>query len=283
MLPFTVNLQGKVAVVTGGTGVLCSAMARALAQCGAKVAIVSRRAANVEQEAAAIRAAGGVAIGVSGDVTDKASLEKARATIEAELGPCDILINGAGGNHPKGTAGREVLAADGLKTPSPPTTFFDLEAEGFKFVFDLNYVGTVLPCQVFGRGMVERNRGCIINVSSMSAFKPLTKVMSYSSAKAAVNNFTQWLAVHLARTGVRVNAIAPGFFKTEQNRALLENADGSNTPRAATIVAHTPMQRFGQAQDLVGCLLWLVSDEAAGFVTGAVIPVDGGFHAFSGV
>jgi len=282
MLPFTVNLQGRVAVVTGGTGVLCGAMARALAECGAKVAILSRRAASVEAEAAGIRERGGVAIGVSADVTDRVSLERARATIEKELGACDILINGAGGNHPKGTAGREVLTPGDLKT-SPPTNFFDLEAEGFKFVFDLNFVGTVLPCQVFGKGMMERGNGVIINVSSMSAFKPLTKVMSYSNAKTTVNNFTQWLAVHLAQTGVRVNAIAPGFFKTEQNRALLETPDGQNTPRANTIVAHTPMRRFGQAHDLLGCLLWLVSDEAAGFVTGAIIPVDGGFHAFSGV
>lgn len=282
-LPFRVELGGKVAVVTGGSGVLCREMALALGACGAKVAVLSRTQDKVDAVAAEIVAAGGQAIGVSCDVTDLASVRVAHARIARELGPCEILINGAGGNHPKGTAGRERLEPGDLDKAPPPTSFFDLEQEALEYVFDLNYIGTVLPTQVFARDMAAQGRGVVINISSMSGFTPLTKVMTYSSAKAAINNLTQWLAVHLAGVGVRVNAIAPGFFLTEQNRTLLTNPDGSKTPRGHTIVSHTPMRRFGEAQELLGALLWLVSDEASGFVTGAVIPVDGGFNAFSGV
>ncbi len=282
-LPFEVDLRGQVVVVTGGTGVLCSVMARALAQCGAKVAVMSRHQDKVDALAASIGKDGGMAIGVAGDVTSRESLDAANKVITEKIGACTLLLNGAGGNHPKGTAGREVLDPAGLRDPAAGTSFFDLELEGIRYVFDLNYVGTILPTQVFGRGMAERGRGNIINVSSMSSVRPLTKVMGYSNAKAAVNNLTQWLAVHLAGTGVRVNAIAPGFFLTEQNRTLLTKPDGSRTPRANTIVAHTPMRRFGEPGELLGALLWLASDSASGFVTGAIIPVDGGFSAFSGV
>ena len=283
-LPFKVNLAGKTAVVTGGSGTLCRRMALALAECGAGVAVLSRRIEAVEAVAAEIRAAGGRALAVACDVLDRAALADAAARIEQELGPVDILINGAGGNHPRGTTAREYLFPEDLTKPQEgKLTFFDLDPEGLQYVFNLNLVGTVLPTQAFSRGMAQRGRGVVINISSMSAFTPLTKISAYSSAKAAVNNFTQWLAVHLSKVGVRVNAIAPGFFLTDQNRNLLTTPEGGLTPRANTIIAHTPMGRFGKADELLGTLLWLVSDEASGFVTGIVVPVDGGFSAFSGV
>lgn len=280
MLPFKIDLSNEIAVVTGGSGVLCSEMAKALGACGAKVAVMSRRQEAVDAIAAEIQAADGSAMGVSCDVTNLASIQAACQTVENIWGPCTILVNGAGGNHPKGTAGLEQPTADQIRD-QVDQTFFGMQPEGLDFVFNLNYHGTVLACQVFGRGMVEAGRGTIINISSMSADRPLTKVMSYSNAKAAIDSFTQWLATHLAATGVRVNAISPGFFKTEQNRSLLENDDGSDTPRAAKIRAHTPIGRFGEPEELLGTLLWLVSDKASGFVTGTVIPVDGGFRACS--
>jgi len=283
-VPFKVDLSGKVAVVTGGTGVLCSAMARALGECGAGVAVLGRRKEVADELAAQIRQDGGKAIGVSADVLDRAKLDAACAVIEKELGPVDILLNGAGGNHPKGTTSMEYMVPEDLgKVVEGINTFYDLDQEGIQYVFNLNFLGTLLPCQVFTKGMVGRRKGTIINISSVSADKPLTKVVAYGAAKAAITNFTQWLAVHFARTGVRVNAIVPGFFLTEQNRKLLTNADGSLTARGDKIIAHTPMGRFGEASELLGALLWLVDDRAAGFVTGSVVPVDGGFTAYSGV
>jgi len=283
-VPFKVDLSGKVAVVTGGTGVLCSAMARALGECGAGVAVLGRRKEVADELAAQIRQDGGKAIGVSADVLDRAKLDAAAVLIEKELGPVDILLNGAGGNHPKGTTSMEYLNTDDLgKVVEGVNTFYDLDQEGIQYVFNLNFLGTLLPCQVFTRGMVGRRKGTIVNISSVSADKPLTKVVAYGAAKAAITNFTQWLAVHFARTGVRVNAIVPGFFLTEQNRNLLTKPDGSLTARGDKIIAHTPMGRFGEANELLGALLWLVDDRAAGFVTGSVVPVDGGFTAYSGV
>ena len=279
-----VKLNGKVAVVTGGGGVLCGIMAKALAKAGAKVAILDLRAEAAEAVAEEIRAEGGVAMGLSANVLELASLQAAEAKISAEYGPCDILVNGAGGNNPKGTTSKEFLTKeDMMQKIEGVTTFFDLDPAGVGFVFNLNFLGTLLPTQVFARDMAAGNGGAIINISSMNAFCPLTKIPAYSGAKAAISNFTQWLAVHFSKVGIRVNAIAPGFFLTDQNRALLTNADGSLTPRGNTILSHTPMGKFGAPEDLTGALLFLLDEEAAGFVNGIVVPVDGGFSAFSGV
>ena len=274
-------LQNKVAVVTGGGGVLGSEFAKALARAGAKVAIMNRTVATAQAVVDAIQADGGEAIAVPCDVLDKAAVEKAAAEILAKLGPCDILLNAAGGNHPAATSSKEIFepAAD----DSMAGTFFDLKVEGCNAVFQLNFMGTFIPTQVFAQQMLGRQGATVINVSSMSAYHPLTKVAAYSAAKAAISNFTEWLAVHLAPAGIRVNAIAPGFFLTEQNRTLLTNPDGSLTPRANKIISHTPMKRFGDPQDLLGTLLWLADENAAGFVTGIVVPVDGGFNAYAGV
>lgn len=283
-LPFQIDLKNKVAVVTGGSGVLGSCMAQALAANGAKVVILGRSIEKAQTVVDAIRADGGTAMAVSADVLNKEALEAAAAQIAAEYGPCDILINGAGGNHPKGITTKEFLEPGDLGQHGEElTTFFDLTREGFGFVFDLNFLGTLLPCQVFGKGMVGREGCTIINISSMSAILPLTKVPAYSNAKAAVTNFTQWLAVHFAPVGIRVNAIAPGWFLTEQNRNLMLEADGSYTPRAQKVINNTPMKRMGNAEELLGALLWLVDSKAASFVTGSVIAVDGGFSAYSGV
>ena len=279
-----VDLTGKVAVVTGGGGILCSVMAEALAANGAKVAILDLREENAKKVADKINAAGGKAIGISANVLELESLKAAQAIIEAELGSCDILINGAGGNNPKGTTSKEYLFPEDLeKKVEGITTFFDLDPAGVGFVFNLNFLGTLLPTQVFARGMAERGTGAVINISSMNAFTPLTKIPAYSGAKAAISNFTQWLAVHFSKVGVRVNAIAPGFFLTDQNRALLTNPDGSLTARGNTILTHTPMGKFGKPEDLVGAMLFLLDDEAAGFINGVVLPIDGGFSSFSGV
>jgi NAD(P)-dependent dehydrogenase (short-subunit alcohol dehydrogenase family) len=283
-VPFKVDLSGKVAAVTGGSGVLCSRMAVALAECGARVAVLSRRQEAVDAVAREIRDAGGEAVGISCDVLDRESVTAANRTIAETYGPIDILINGAGGNHPKGTASVERLRVDDLKSDDPDLrTFFELDSAAVSFVFDLNFMGTLLPTQIFARSMAERESGTILNISSMAAFLPLTKVAAYSAAKAAIDNFTRWLAVHMSRVGVRVNAIAPGFYLTEQNRTLLTQEDGSLTPRGETIVSQTPVGRFGQPDELIGTLLWLVDDKASSFVTGIVVPVDGGFSAFSGV
>ncbi len=282
-LPFDIDLRNKVAVVTGGAGVLGAQMCRALAECGAKVVIVGRDLAKAERLAESINASGGFAQGMSCDVLDRAALENAASHIASTLGPCDILINGAGGNHPKGITGQEYFNAETNSAEPGQSSFFDLDMEGFKFVFDLNLMGTLLPSQVFAKQMLGRPGCTIINISSMSALKPLTKVAAYSGAKAAVSNFTQWLAVHLAQSGIRVNALAPGFFITEQNQKLMLNEDGSYTPRAQKVIAQTPMRRFGEAGELIGALLWLVEPKASGFVTGSIIAVDGGFSAYSGV
>ena len=283
-IPFKTDLSGKVAAVTGGGGILCGCMAKALAECGAKVAVLDLRLEAAEKVATEINAAGGHAKGFACNVLDKASLEDANAAIESALGPIDLLINGAGGNHPKGTTSKEYLLADDLQKEQPGvTTFFDLDPASVQFVFNLNFIGTLLPTQVFTKSMARRGAGVVINISSMNAFKPLTKIPAYSAAKAAVSNFTQWLAVHLSKVGIRVNAIAPGFFLTDQNRALLTNSDGTLTARGNTILTHTPMGRFGDPEDLIGALLWLVNDKGAAFVIGTVIPIDGGFSSFSGV
>jgi len=283
-VPFMIDLKGKVAVVTGGGGILCSVMAQAIAECGAKVAILDLRKEAADKVAAQINANGGTAMGISCNVLEKASIEEAAKTVGAAYGKVNILINGAGGNNPKGTTDNETMTkADVLNADPNVKTFFNLDPNGIQFVFNLNFLGSLLPTQVFAKSMAEDGKGTIINISSMNAFRPLTKIPAYSAAKAAVSNFTQWLAVHLAPMGIRVNAIAPGFFLTDQNRALLTNPDGSLTPRSHKILSHTPMNKFGVPEDLIGALLWLLSDAGAGFVTGTVIPIDGGFAAYSGV
>ncbi len=283
-LPFKIDLSGKIALVTGGGGVLCSEFAKALAASGAKVAVCDLRVDAAQKVVDEITKDGGTAIAVGANVLDKASLEAARETILEKFGTVDILLNGAGGNNPKGTTSKDTLdpedlegAAEGIKT------FFDLDPAGIEFVFNLNFLGTLLPAQVFAKDMAKKGDTVILNVSSMNAFRPLTRIPAYSGAKAAVSNFTQWLAVHFAKVGIRVNAIAPGFFLTNQNHDLLINPDGSYTARSQKILAHTPMNRFGVTDDLIGTLLWLVDNNASGFVNGTVIPVDGGFAAYSGV
>ncbi len=276
------DLTGKVAVVTGGSGVLGAEMCRALVAAGARVAALGRDPVKLEALAVELRASGGHALGVSCNVLEPKSLVSAAERILGALGPCDILINGAGGNHPKAATAQEVFDPESLGSTGSPS-FFELDLAGFEFVLDLNLVGTLLPTQVFAKQMLGRPECTVINISSMSAFKPLTKVVAYSAAKAAVTNFTQWLAVHFAQAGIRVNAIAPGFFLTEQNRKLMLQEDGSLTPRAKKVIAHTPMGRFGEPSELLGTLLWLSEARLSGFVTGAVIPVDGGFSAYSGV
>ncbi len=278
-----IDLSQKVAVVTGGGGILCSEMAKALAASGARVAILDLKEEAAKRVADEIRNSGGEAIGVAANVLDAASLANAAETVQKEFGVCDILVNGAGGNHPRGTTSKEYLFPDDLKEKVDGiTTFFDLDPAGVGFVFNLNFLGTLLTCQAFCRDMAKKNGGVVINISSMNAFTPLTKIPAYSGAKAAISNFTQWLAVHFSKVGIRVNAIAPGFFLTEQNRTLLTNADGSLTARGNTILSHTPQGRFGTPQDLMGALLFLC-DESASFIDGVVLPVDGAFSAFSGV
>ena len=277
------NLQGKVAVVTGGGGILCSVMAKALAKAGASVAILDLKVEAAQKVADEINSNGGKAIAVSANVLDLESLKNAEKQVAETFGSCDILVNGAGGNNPKGTTSKEYLFPEDLKNQVEGiTTFFDLDMNGVGFVFNLNFLGTLLTCQAFCRAMAEKQSGCVINISSMNAFTPLTKIPAYSGAKAAISNFTQWLAVHFSKVGIRVNAIAPGFFLTEQNRTLLTKEDGSLTPRGETILAHTPMGRFGKPEDLNSALLFLC-DEDSSFVNGIVLPVDGAFSAFSGV
>lgn len=283
-IPFNIDLNDKVAVVTGGGGVLCSCFAKALAQCGAKVAILDLREEKATNVANEICKDGNCAIGVKCNVLDAQSLKDARDTINEKLGRCDILINGAGGNHPKGTTTKEYLYKEDLNnTDKDVITFFDLDPKGIEFVFNLNFLGALMTTQVFAKDMIGKEGAVILNVSSMNAFTPLTKIPAYSAAKAAVSNFTQWLAVHMCKVGIRVNAIAPGFFLTDQNRSLLTNEDGSYTERAKKILNNTPMNKFGVPQDLIGTLLYLVDNNASGFVNGTVIPVDGGFSAYSGV
>ena len=282
-LPFELDLKNKTAVVTGGGGVLCSMFAKVLGKCGANVAVLDLRGDAAQSVADEIVADGGSAKGYAANVLDRASLEAVREQIAKDFGDCSILINGAGGNNPKGTTSKEYLEPEDLKPDSELVTFFDLDPDGVQFVFNLNFLGTLLPTQVFARAMAENHSGNIINISSMNAFTPLTKIPAYSGAKAAVSNFTQWLAVHFSRMGIRVNAIAPGFFVTNQNRGMLFDENGAPTERTKKILAATPMNRFGEAEELVGTLLWLLNDKASGFVDGVIVPVDGGFSAYSGV
>ncbi len=277
-IPFQMDLSDQVAVVTGGGGVLCSMFSKALAALGAKVAVLDLNLDAAKAVADEIAAAGGKAIAVKANCLDKQSLSAAREEVLSAFGPCTLLLNGAGGNNPRGTTDDEQYNPDleGLKT------FFDLDPDGVRFVFDLNVIAALLTTQVFAKDMVGKNAN-IINVSSMNAYRPLTKIPAYSGAKAAVSNLTQWLAVYFAKAGIRVNALAPGFFVSNQNRALLFDAEGKPTARTEKILRSTPMGRFGEAEELIGTLLYLINNEAAGFVTGVVIPVDGGFSAYSGV
>jgi NAD(P)-dependent dehydrogenase (short-subunit alcohol dehydrogenase family) len=274
-LPFNIDLSNKVIAITGAGGVLMSGFAKALAECGAKVALL-----DINEEAAQKFAdeIGSNAIAVKCNCLDKNSIIEAKEIINKKFGKVNFLINGAGGNSPKATTDNEYMTPDleGAKD------FFALEESGLKFVFDLNITSAFLVTQVFAKDMVETG-GNIINIASMNAYRPLTKIPAYSAAKAGILNFTEWLAVHFAPCGIRVNAIAPGFFVTKQNQALLYNEDGTPTARTGKILAATPMKKFGQAEDLYGALLFLASDEASGFVTGTCIPVDGGFNAYSGV
>ena len=277
---FHENLKGRVAVVTGGGGVLCSGFARDLANLGVKVAVLDLREEAAQKVVDEITAAGGTAVAVACNVLEPESLEAAKAKVNETFGKCDILINGAGGNSPLGTTTKDTLElkdmaekAEGVKT------FFDLDSKGIEFVFNLNFLGTLLTTQCFAKEMVGNKNATILNVSSMNSFKPLTRIPAYSAAKAAVSNFTQWMAVHFADVGIRVNAIAPGFFSTIQNAKLLYNEDGSLTERSNKIITHTPMRRFGVPADLTGALVFLCDEEYSGFITGVVLPVDGGFSA----
>ena len=274
-VPFKVDLSGKTVAITGAGGVICSAFAKALAACGAKVALLD---INYDAAKAVADEIGASALAVKCNCLDKASIAEAKDAVVSRFGKVNFLINGAGGNNPRASTDNETMTPDltGVKD------FFALEESGLRFVFDLNITSAFLVTQVFAEDMVKTG-GNIINISSMNAYRPLTKIPAYSAAKAGISNFTQWLAVHFAPCGIRVNAIAPGFFVTNQNRALLFNADGTPTARTGKILAATPMKKFGEIDDLIGCLLWLSDDKASGFVTGTVVPVDGGFSAYSGV
>lgn len=278
------NLKGRVAVVTGGGGVLCSGFAKDLAAQGCKVVVISLHESSCQRIADEINAAGGTAMAIACNVLDAQGLEAARQQINEAYGTCDILINGAGGNSPLGTTSNEVMSMDDLKNKAEGfKTFFDLDPKGIESVFNLNFLGTLIATQTFAKDMVGKENACILNVSSMNAYRPLTKIPAYSAAKAAIQNFTQFMAVHFAQVGIRVNAIAPGFFSTNQNKTLLFNEDGSLTPRSDKIISHTPIGRFGKPEDLTGTLLYLCDEKYSGFVTGIIIPVDGGFSAYSGV
>lgn len=275
------DLSGKVAVVTGAGGVLCSHFAKVLARAGAKVALLDLN----EQAAAAyadeIIAEGGIAKAYGCNVLDKAICAEVAEKVLSDFGPCDILINGAGGNNPRATTDKEYFEMGDIDADTK--SFFDLDADGVSFVFNLNFLGTLIPSQCFAKQMVGREGCNILNISSMNAYTPLTKIPAYSGAKAAISNFTQWLAVHFSKVGIRVNAIAPGFFSTKQNAKLLFNEDGTPTARTGKILAATPMGRFGESEELEGGLLFLLNNKAAGFITGVVLPIDGGFSAYSGV
>lgn len=279
--PINTDLSGKVAVVTGAGGVICSMLAKSLAAAGAKVALLDLNEDAAEKYAEEIVAGGGVAKGYKANVLDKQSLAECHKQVLKDLGKCDILINGAGGNNPRATTDKEYYEQGDLDADTK--SFFDLEQAGVEFVFNLNFIGTLLPTQEFARDMVDREDCNILNISSMNAYTPLTKIPAYSGAKAAISNFTQWLAVHFSKTGIRVNAIAPGFFSTAQNKKLLWNDDGTPTARTGKILAATPMGRFGEMEELVGATLFLLNKKAASFITGVVIPIDGGFSAYSGV
>ena len=276
-----VDLTGKVAVVTGAGGVLCGHFSKVLARAGAKVALLDLNREAAEAAAEEIRASGGQAKAYACNVLDGELCRTVADMVAEDFGPCDILVNGAGGNNPRATTDKEYYEPGDLDGETK--SFFDLDTRSVGFVFDLNFLGTLVPTQAFARQMLGRPGCCILNISSMNAYTPLTKIPAYSGAKAAVSNFTQWLAVHFAKEGIRVNAIAPGFFSTKQNAALLWNEDGSPTARTGKILAATPMGRFGEPEELEGGLLFLLDNNAAGFITGVVLPIDGGFSAYSGV
>lgn len=280
-LPLKTDLSGKVAVVTGAGGVLCSMFSKALAASGAKVAVLDLNEVAAEKVAEEIRSEGYVARAYRCNVLEKVSCEEVHQAVLKDLGPCDILINGAGGNNPRATTDKEYFEIGDIDADTK--SFFDLDEGGVGFVFNLNFLGTLIPTQTFAKDMIGREGCNILNVSSMNAFTPLTKIPAYSGAKAAISNFTQWLAVHFSKVGIRVNAIAPGFFVTQQNAALLYNNDGTPTPRTGKILAATPMNRFGDSEELLGGMLFLLNNEAASFITGVVLPIDGGFSAYSGV
>lgn len=275
------DLNGKVAVVTGAGGVLCSYFAKVLARAGAKVALLDLNYEAAKAFADEITEEGGIAKAYACNVLDKSICGEVAKKVMEELGPCDILINGAGGNNPRATTDKEYYEPGDIDADTK--SFFDLDSDGVGFVFNLNFLGTLIPTQCFAAQMLGRKGCSIVNISSMNAYTPLTKIPAYSGAKAAISNFTQWLAVHFSREGIRVNAIAPGFFSTKQNAKLLWNDDGTPTARTGKILAATPMGRFGETQELEGSLLFLTNEKAAGFITGIVIPVDGGFSAYSGV
>ena len=275
------DLSGKVCVVTGAGGVLCSYFAKVLARAGAKVALLDLNFDAAKSFADEIVAEGGIAKAYACNVLEKETCYAVADAVEADFGKCDILVNGAGGNNPKATTDKEYFELGDIDAETK--SFFDLDTAGVGFVFNLNVLGTLIPTQAFARQMVGREGCSIMNISSMNAYTPLTKIPAYSGAKAAISNFTQWLAVHFSRVGIRVNAIAPGFFSTKQNAALLWNADGTPTARTGKILAATPMGRFGESSELEGALLFLLNNEAASFITGVVLPVDGGFSAYSGV
>lgn len=275
------NLSGKVAVITGGSGVLCIEFAKALAVCGAKVAVAGIDLTALEAVADDIRDFGGQAMAVYMDVVKKESVKDAHDEVLNRFGKCDILINGAGGNNPRATTDKEYFEMGDLEGDTK--SFFDLDEKGIEFVFNLNFIGTLLPAQEFAKDMVGRTGCTVVNISSMNAYTPLTKIPAYSGAKAAISNFTQWMAVHFSKVGIRVNAMAPGFFSTAQNEKLLWREDGTPTARTEKILNSTPMGRFGEPSELLGTLMFLVDEKAASFVTGIVVPVDGGFSAYSGV
>ena len=275
------DLSGKVAVVTGAGGVLCSAFAKTLARAGAKVALLDLNFESAKTFADEIVKEGGIAKAYSCNVLDKDICEAVATEVEKDFGKCDILINGAGGNNPKATTDKEYFEIGDIDADTK--SFFDLDSEGVGFVFNLNFLGTLISTQAFAKQMVGREGCNILNISSMNAYTPLTKIPAYSGAKAAISNFTQWLAVHFSKVGIRVNAIAPGFFSTNQNAKLLFNDDGTPTSRTDKILAATPMGRFGEANELDGGLLFLLNNDAASFITGVVLPIDGGFSAYSGV
>ena len=275
------DLSGKVAVVTGAGGVLCSAFAKVLARAGAKVALLDLNYDAADKFAQEIVEEGGVAKAYKCNVLDKEICYAVADQVQADFGPCDILLNGAGGNNARATTDKEYFELGDIEADTK--SFFDLDKSGVEFVFNLNFIGALIPTQAFARQMVSREGCNIMNISSMNAYSPLTKIPAYSGAKAAITNFTQWLAVHFSKVGIRVNAIAPGFFSTQQNATLLWNPDGTPTARTGKILAATPMGRFGLPEELNGALLFLLNNEAAGFITGITLPVDGGFSAYSGV
>lgn len=275
------NLENKVAVVTGAGGVLCSQFAKVLANAGAKVALLDLNYDAAKAYADEIEKNGGIAKAYACNVLDKQSCENVALEVQKDLGNCDILVNGAGGNNPKATTDKEYFEVGDIDADTK--SFFDLDSDGVSFVFNLNFLGTLIPTQAFAKQMVGREGCNVLNISSMNAFTPLTKIPAYSGAKAAISNFTEWLAVHFSKVGIRVNAIAPGFFVTKQNESLLFNSDGTKTQRTEKILAATPMGRFGKAEELEGALLFLLNNEAASFITGVVLPIDGGFSAYSGV